>query len=303
MGFLVGPMSLILCMVLGFLMKRARIFGPDAYQVVMKIFTTLSLPIVILYQYQNFERDHSLLTIILIGFLGSFISLFVGYFAAFKKNPQDRAFYMFHTSGYNIGGFTLPVVLALLGPESAMAVIFFDLGNALMLTGGSYAITTYLLPLEGSEAPTLADTLKKFLYSAPFMMYLFVLALYGLAIELPAFIYELIQPIAQANAFIATFMLGLMFQLPQTKAGKNNVAGVLLLRFICAVIFSLLTFYVLPLSPEIKKTVIILLFSPIGAMASNYTLKLKGDPALSSFSISLSILVSLVIMIVLYAYL
>ena len=54
-------------------------------------------------------------------------------------------FYVFNLAGYNIGCFTLPFAQSFLGPFAVVATCMFDVGNSIMCTGGTYALTSGLV--------------------------------------------------------------------------------------------------------------------------------------------------------------
>ncbi|MFR4007990.1 MAG: hypothetical protein ACLT0Y_00750 [Christensenellales bacterium] len=58
-----------------------------------------------------------------------------------RKDRETQAFYMLNCSGYNIGAFTMPFVQNFLGTFSMVITCLFDMGNAVMCTGGTFALT------------------------------------------------------------------------------------------------------------------------------------------------------------------
>ncbi len=103
--------------------------------------------------------------------------LAAGYFLARKKSKKEKAFYMMNTSGYNIGAFTMPFVQSFLSPFCMVAACMFDVGNAIMCTGGSYALLSSTLLQEGKQRGRAASFFKKLFSSVSFDAYLLLLVL------------------------------------------------------------------------------------------------------------------------------
>ena len=71
----------------------------------------------------------------------------------------------------------------------------------------------------------------------------------------------------------------------------------------CAIItsFSLVFFFLLPFALEVRQALVILAFSPISSAIPGFTQELKGDVGLSSALNSISIIISVVIFVTLFA--
>lgn len=300
MSYLLDPIGLIFCIIIGWGSKASGIFLAEDYCTVSKIVVNITLPILIIYQYQNFEQRHDLFFLVILGFVASLFPLVITYFLTGKLEMKKRSFMMLHAGGYNIGGFALPVILALLGPQVAMAIVFFDVGNAIMMTGGSYALTTKLLKIKTNEGIDLKGTLLKFIKSPPFMMYMFVIILYILGVQINQVVFDILRPIAQANSFLATFMLGMMFESQRNKNSLKIVMNTLVMRWVCFVFFSIFIFIVYQQDIELRKSIILLLASPIGTLSTIYTDKINGDTQLSSYNTTVSIFISVLVMMILY---
>ena len=82
---------------------------------------------------------------------------------------RQSIFYVFNLAGYNIGCFTLPFAQSFLGPFAVVATCMFDVGNSIMCTGGTYALTSGLVHTgEKYEPVNLRSIAAKLLGSVPF---------------------------------------------------------------------------------------------------------------------------------------
>ena len=61
----------------------------------------------------------------------------------------------------------------------------FDTGNAIMMTGGAYAMTSTLLRTGGEKRESVGDVLLKFVKSLPFDAYMMMILLAALGVKMP----------------------------------------------------------------------------------------------------------------------
>ena len=152
---------------LGYILKRLRFFKPDDYKLILKITLNITMPAAVITNFAAFEFDFSLLFAVLLA-LGSNVLLWgLGYLFSMKKGRDVRVLYTINFPGYNIGAFTMPFVQGFLGPVGVVTTCLFDAGNAIMCTGGSYALTSRAAGAEGAEKPTFKQSIKK-LFTTPF---------------------------------------------------------------------------------------------------------------------------------------
>ncbi len=301
MSFLLKPLSFILIIAAGYLLKRAGLFSDKDHQVVSKILLNVTLPCAVLHAFSSFGEDLSLLILVPIGFFAALIPLITVYLLTSKLQKSRRAFTMISSGGYNIGCFTLPVVQSFFGPAGAVIACMFDTGNAIMMTGGSYAITSSLLKTdEGAQKPSrkeaVVGVLRKFVCSVPFDSYMIMLLVTILGLKIPDFLLTLTSPLASANSFLAMFMIGLMFTPAKDKSFIGDTVRVLVIRLCFGAAFSLLLFFCTPFDLLTRQVLAVVVFAPISALAPIYTERCKGNPSLSSFANSISIFIGLLIM-------
>ena len=126
---------------------------------------------------------------------------------------------MINVTGFNIGAFSLPFIQNFFGPGGMIVACLFDIGNAVMVTGGSFAFTSTFLQTNPGEKQTAGTLLKKFIGSVPFDTYMLMLLLVLFGIPVPDTVLTLIEPVANANAFVAMLLIGMMFEF-RTRADK-----------------------------------------------------------------------------------
>lgn len=299
MNYMVKPLGYVLLIVLGYGLKRAGFFGREDYRLMSRIMINITLPCTIVRAFSGFSRDPQMFLIVGISFLCSMLPPILMYLATPGVDTRLRAYRMINIGGYNIGCFSLPLIEAFFGSTGVVAACMFDVGNAVMMTGGAYALTSTLLKTGGETRESAGDILMKFLKSAPFDTYLIVFLLMALNVQLPEAVYTLAQPAANANAFIAMLMIGMMFEPAGDRTKLTEAARELAVRYAIAAVFALACFFLTQFELVVRQTLAVLCFGPLSSLAPIYTDRCHSDTALASFTNSVSIAVSLVLMMAL----
>ena len=299
MDIMLKPLSYVLVIAMGYLLKRAGFFGRDDHRLISKIMINITLPCAIVQAFDGFAREGKLFLIVGIGFLCAFLPMLVMFLSTGRDETRLRAYRMLNIGGYNIGCFSLPLVQVFFGSAGAVAACMFDTGNAVMMTGGSYAMTSTLLHTGGETKESAKDILLKFLKSTPCDTYRVMILLAALDVPLPRALFELTRPAGQANAFVAMLMIGMMFEPAGDKALLKETARELLWRYAFAAVFALAVYFCTPFELVIRQTLAVICFAPLSSLAPLYTDRCHSDTALASFTNSASIAVSLVLMLAL----
>ena len=299
MGYLVKPISYVLVIALGYLLKRAGFFGRDDHRLISKIMMNVTLPCTIVRAFSGFSRDAQMFWIVGIGFLCAFLPMMLMYLTTRGVNTRLRAYRMLNIGGYNIGCFSLPLIEVFFGGAGVVTACMFDTGNAVMMTGGSYAMTSTLLRTGGGKRESAREVLMKFLKSIPFDTYLLMFVLMALNMRLPDAVYTFVEPAANANAFLAMLMIGMMFEPAGDRALLKETGRELAVRYALAAVFALACYFLTPFDLVVRRTLVVLCFAPLSSLAPIYTDRCGSDTALASFTNSASIAVSLIAMLAL----
>lgn len=299
MDYIFKPMSYVLVIMLGYLLKRAGFFGKDDHRLMSKIMVNITLPCTIIQAFDGFERDTKMFIIVGIGFICAFMPILLMYLTTGRVEKRLRAYRMLNIGGYNIGCFSLPLVQAFFGNTGVVAACMFDTGNAIMMTGGAYAMTSTLLRTGGEERESIGDVLLKFVKSLPFDAYMMMILLAALGVKIPSVVFTLTRPAGQANAFVAMLMIGMMFEPAGDRALLRETARELVWRYLFAAASAALVFFCTPFELVVRQTLCIVCFAPLSSLAPIYTDRCHSDTALASFTNSVSIAVSLIVMLAL----
>lgn len=301
--------SLLLIIVGAYLFKRAGMVKDRDYKIMQVFVFNVTLPAAVIHSFALNKHDMSMLWIVLLGFLGALIPLFVIYLATRRESTEHRTFEMLNATTFNIGNFTLPVVTTFMGPAAGVPVVMFDMGNAVMCSAGSLVATKALLHLDddGTERPSLRHRLhmmaRNFYTSAAFDTYVVMVILLVAGISIPQGVVTVIEPLANANAFCSMAMVGMMMDIPELADDRREMLKVLAWRFGIAIIGSLAAWYLLPVAPFARKIAVICMFAPIAIFATKFTDMTLGKARLAGFSLTVSAVISLIGMALLSAFL
>ena len=271
--------------------KLDRRTGETLSQIVF----SFTLPAAIVHAFGATEFDASLVQLVAVGLAFTAIPYAFIYVATHHASETDRQLYLLNGIGFNIGSFGLAFVQAFFPTSAVVAACMFDAGNALMVTGGQYAITCALLGHGQTEHP-IRRIVRRLFASVPFDLYLILIALGLVGIQIPAPVITFLEPVANANAFLSMFMLGLMVRpsLNREKAGK--ALRLLGARLAMSAVMCAIALAALPFELQVRYVVATLAWAPIGSLGPVFTLWIGGDHGLAGLINTLSIVIGIVAM-------
>ncbi len=288
--------SFIFIMALGVCLRKAKLFGDDDYNIMVKIVLNVTLPAAIIGNFATMQLDISLLLVVVLGLLCNLLMVGLGFLISRRRPDEDKAFYMLNLSGYNIGAFMIPYAQSFLGPVGVVTACMFDTGNAVICTGGGYVLASMALSKKDGEKMTAGIMLRRLFSSVPFVTYTTMLIITLAGVRLPDPVFTFLQPIGQANTFVAMFMIGLMFRFEPQGGMLKKAASVVAIRTVFAVCFALFAYFCLPLPLPVRQALAVVIFAPISAAAPPFTVRCGGDSGLTGFANSLSIVVGVVLL-------
>lgn len=284
----------IAIILLGYFLKKIGLFKDSDFSVLSKIVLKITLPAVIITNFANKELDPSMFIFTLLSILFGVIYILLGFVLNIGKTKEQRAFEILNFPGYNIGCFALPFVQSFLGPAGMIATFLFDIGNGFICLGGAFSIASMVKDGSKFSPMRIVRTLFK---SVPFILYIVMPVLCLTHIPIPGFITSLAEIVGNANAFLSMLMIGVGFKLAADKTQIGGIVRVLSVRFGFAFIFAAICYFLLPFSLEVRKALLLLVFSPIGTAVPAFTGEMKSDVGLSSAINSISIICSIIFMV------
>ncbi len=291
---------LIIIMVLGYVVKKAGLFGKEDYRIVTRMVMYFTLPCTIITNFSKFEWENTLFLIPLLGIGINVLMQICAYLFCKKGSDDKKIFYMLNLPGFSMGTFALPFIQNSLGTEGVVAACMFDAGGTIMPSGASYVCTSAILnERRQAEKVNAAFVIKRMLTSPPFLTYLVMIPLKVCDISLPSFLLSFAGKVSDANAFLCMVMIGMMFEMKFQKDQLKNVVKLLTARLVFSTLAALVILSCSFGTESLRKALAIVLFSPIAALSLIFTDKIKGDTELAGFVNSLSIILSMVVMTVL----
>lgn len=237
---------------------------------------------------------------------------------------QDRAFTMLNGSGFNIGCFCFPVAQAFLGTAAIVPAAMFDIGNCVMVAAGTNVMTQTLLHIQPGKtldeqyqghAPVLPYTKPKdrdarrlarhallrnvakgFFGSIPFDTYLVMIVLMLANVKIPAVVATFVEPLANANSFVAMLMVGMLMDLPAGRDDVMKLLKIIGLRLPFGLLFAVCAWFVLPFGANVREAVVMCCLAPIAVFSTLFTDEVLGNAKLAGFSLSVSAIIGLVMM-------
>ena len=279
---------------LGYILKRVGFFKDSDFPLLSKIVIRITLPCAIISSSAGMNVDLSMLAIILLGFGGGVIYMLFGYFMNLKAGKERQAFEVLNIPGYSIGTFTMPFAQGFLGSMGVLTTSLFDIGNAFVCLGGAYGVASSIKDGKGFDLKRIVKALAT---SIPFLTHLIVVIMNLLKIPFPAPVLSFAGIVGNANAFLAMLMIGVGFKLSGEKSQRSSILRILLVRYGVAAVLAVACWFLLPFSVEIRKALVILVFSPVGSAVPGFTAELKSDVGLSSAINSIAIVISIVIIV------
>lgn len=286
----------IAIILLGFVLKKIGLFKDSDFSVLSNVVLKITLPAAVITNFANKELDPSMFTLALLGVLFGTVYIALGFLLNLRSSKEQRAFEILNLPGYNIGCFAMPFVQNFLGPTGVIATSLFDIGNGFICLGTAFSIASMVKVGGKFSIKRVLKTLSK---SVPFLCYLIMPTLCLLHVPIPEAITSFAGIIGDANAFLAMFMIGVGFKLTAEKSQLGKILRIVSVRYAVAAVFALVSYFLLPFSYEIRKTLVLLAFSPIGAAVPPFTGELKGDVGLSSAINSVCIVCSIIFMVIL----
>ncbi|SFH64987.1 AEC family transporter [Pisciglobus halotolerans] len=301
LAILIQAIRFIAVILAAYFFKRTGFLKQADGDTVSRIIVYFTLPATIIIGMSGTELNRTVLLFMTIGLLANLMLSLVGGFLWHKKGAIDQSMMVFTISGYNIGNFALPFIQGFF-PAAIPLLGSFDIGNALMLSGGT-SLMVDQMDKEQQEKIVFTDMLRRLFASPPFTTYILMFGLALFHYTLPSPVMSVVEIFASGNAFLSMFMIGLYLELNVNRFQLKKAFRLLGIRYGSAAILSVLLYLVLPLSPIEKGVLVLVLFSPFASLHAINAILYKNEPSFVGFISSLSIICSLILMTGIFALL
>ena len=264
-------LAFVLIILIGYICKRRGFFSPTDYQVVSKIVLNITLPCAVINSFAHFEMDYSLIAAVFLGLCGNLLMLFVSLMLTRGDTPATKIFYIFSLAGYNVGCFTLPFAQAFLTPFAVVGLCMFDVGNSIMCTGMTYALTASCIGYADGRKDkfSMKNITDKLLHSVPFVVYI--------------------------SMFLSMLMIGMMFEIKLDKKAMGYVKELFSVRYAISLLCAAAFLYPAPFKQEINYVIALAFMAPCTIIGPIFVEKLGANVQLASLFNSLTIITSVVL--------
>ncbi len=293
--------SYLLIVVLGYALKRAKLFKAENSDLISKIILNITLPCVIITSFQSVIMSGQFVIVLILGFVFNVAMLGIGgFFSRFGKDRCEKTLYGIFVPSQNIGFFGIPIAQACFSPAVIASLCVFDMGNAAIMFGPSVLFAASRMD---GQRPTVASVIKKLFSTPAFDVYLVVVALSLLKIAVPAPVLTFAGICGAGNAFLAMLFFGIMLEVDFEKSDILLIAKILSVRFAAAAAFALPVWYLLPLQQEFRIGAVLCMIMPTAtasaAFASSLGCSKKLVAGISSVSLVIGAALSLTLVLVL----
>ena len=283
----------------GYGFKKAGIFKVEDTDFLKKVILYLTMPAMAVNGLKDLELQPSFLWCFLVGFGTSTILMLVGMAATRKKSPEEKVMYLFNLNTYNIGNFAIPFLTGLLSTDGFAALCLFDIGVAIYLYGIDYSLAE---AVKGGKSRFSLKFLLKKIFTSPITdMYLLMILLAALHLRLPEPVLKLASVMGNANAFLAMLSIGILFELKLDRKNLREMVKFFALRYGTILVIMAGVILFIPFSPDIRQAICVLLAAPVASIAPLLTQNAGGDGAKAAKVNSVSILLGIAGMMVVYA--
>lgn len=289
--------AFVLIILIGYICKRRGVFAPTDYQLVSKIVLNITLPCAVISSFAHFQLDLSLLAAVALGLSGNCVMIFVALMLTRRETLAAKIFYIFSLAGYNIGCFTLPFAQAFLTPFAVVALCMFDVGNSIMCTGMTYALTASCIGYADGHKDrfSMKSIAEKLLHSAPFVVYISMLILSLVGVQFPKSVYTFTDIVGAANPFLSMLMIGMMFEIRLDKQAMGYVKELFSVRYLISLACAGAFIYFAPFKQEVNYVIALAFMAPCTIIGPIFVEKLGGNVQLASLFNSMTIITSVIL--------
>ena len=289
--------AFVLIILIGYICKRRGVFAPTDYQLVSKIVLNITLPCAVISSFAHFQLDLSLLAAVALGLSGNCVMILISLMLTRRETLAAKIFYIFSLAGYNIGCFTLPFAQAFLTPFAVVALCMFDVGNSIMCTGMTYALTASCIGYADGHKDrfSMKSIAEKLLHSAPFVVYISMLLLALAGVQFPKSVYTFTDIVGAANPFLSMLMIGMMFEIKLDKQAMGYVKELFSVRYLISLACAGAFIYFVPFKQEVNYVIALAFMAPCTIIGPIFVEKLGGNVQLASLFNSMTIITSVIL--------
>ncbi|MBN1801408.1 MAG: AEC family transporter [Candidatus Lokiarchaeota archaeon] len=279
-------------------MKKLKIISEDNGKVIVKIIFNVTLPSLILNVLSSVVFDVTLLLLPMIPLMFSSIVLIVCYFV-FRSHPKDIKSMIFMTViGFNMGNFAYPLIESIWGEAGLRYIVFFDIGNALVIfivIGFIASFYSEKQAIEGNE--TVYKTTFLRVVKSPPLIAVFIALIVNLSgLTIPLFIQDFLDILSRANMALTLLSLGIFLNFRFEKTEWKTIGKILVIRYSFGLMAGLFLFFILPFPLLYRTIVLISLILPMAMGTILFAVEYGHDEKIAGMIGNITLIISFVMM-------
>lgn len=166
MTALITVLGYVAVILIGIFIRAQGLVPRDLAKPVGFLVLNITLPCAIITFLNGVTLPVELLATILIPITATWIMIGIAWLMTHRRPDRDKAvpFAMLNMSSFNVGTFAMPFTMGLVSPLGFLVVCLFDIGNAIMCTGGTYA---FAFRGNGGALKALMNVFRTLAHAAP----------------------------------------------------------------------------------------------------------------------------------------
>jgi predicted permease len=291
-------LSLVAIVGIGLGIKRLGWAKTSDFGLFSKLVLGVTLPCALFTNFNDYHLEYALLGLTALAFVLNVAQQVIGYALYAKQGRKAQAFAVLNHGSYNIGAFATPYLSGFMGPHAMIYSTLFDFGTAFSSAGVAYGWGMTLASKPGKHG--WRELVRTLAGSPVFVTYVLLLAMRLLDLRLPDPVITFTSVVGAANPFLAMLMIGIGLEVRLDREKYVAAARILATRYAFAIVAAVGCWYLLPFPVDTRLVVVMILFAPIASMMPVFTARARLDVELSAFLNSVSIIVGIVAMPVIY---
>ncbi|MBD3255638.1 MAG: AEC family transporter [Candidatus Lokiarchaeota archaeon] len=291
--------------VIGFIIKKLNIITESNGKILAKIILNVTLPALILNVVSKLKINLTLIFLPIISLIYSLSIMGIGLIIFKKVSKQYKGLILMTIVGYNIGLFAYPLIQGIWGDIGLEYIAMFDIGNSFVIFGLCYFVGSYFSPAQNdsSKKGNYSYIFKQMAKSIPLNALYIALIINLSGINLPIFVYDLLEIISRANMALVLLLLGIYLNFNFERSQWKYISIALTTRYSLGLVTGIILYYILPFDKFFRNILLISLILPIGMAIIPFSVEFEYDQKLSGSLVNLSIVISFGLMWVLIIFL
>ena len=279
----------ILVFLLGFVLKKIKLFKEDSADLFLKVVYYIAVPALVIISITSIELSFDFAYFPIIAALIIFISFFISYFIGKLLKLQNKSFGVFLVGSMIINiGFTLPFIIAAYGEEGLARITMFDFANGLL----TFTFIYYFAVKYGSGVKDKKTMIKKFVYSPPIWALIVAVILNLVNVKLPGIASNFFQILGNMVVPLIMLSLGIYFSPKLVKF--TSVVSSIIIRMVFGFLLGFVFVKLFGLEGVNRLVVLVGSASPVGYNTLTFS-SLEGlDKEFAASLVSYSVLIGLI---------